>query len=623
MNRVKLTPHCNFYPLVQITFRMSNNPSEFQDEKESLPVESASQASGTQQTVESPSPGDAPNADSVSDSAPGPDSASDEAKVKEEPSSVTDNAAPAELETAEVGEESNNQKTEDPAQDLASPSTENNAESETVVVAQPDAATSDAASTPPVADGVTADQSDQATPTKPAMKIGSQRRDAAGDNLVPKAVKDAQTTTVPIAKEEVPKAPEVPVGPSVDELGSQWEKEAEASLDTASVKELLETASADADLDLPVSSRLKGTVTKVHGDGVFFLLKGQYDGVLPLKQFKKEPEPGTMTDVVITGFNSEESLYELALPGAAVAVADWSDINVGNVVQVRIVGSNTGGLECSINGIRGFIPASQIDVSRVENLGTFVNQTLECVITEANKKKRNLVLSRRVILEKALKERKKEILEQFEVGSTMDGKITKLRDFGAFVNIGSGVEGLIHISKCSWHHIKHPSEVFQEGQDVSVRLEKINKETGKIQLSHRDTVEHPWKRVNEKYPAETTVSGTVSKVADFGAFIKLETGIEGLVHISEIAHERVKSVGAVLNEGQTVEAKILSVDPDKQKMSLSIKALLPVPEKSDVASKKKNEVNEPPREMAVKKRNKPLKGGTGGGAGGDQFGLKW
>lgn len=641
MNRVKLTPHCNFYPLVQITFRMSNNPSEFQDEKESLPVESASQASGTQQTVESPSPDDAPNADSVSDSvsdsAPGADSASDEAKVMEEPSSVTDNAAPAELETAEVGEESNNQKTEDPAQDLTPPSTENNAESETVVAAQPDAepevqvseaatseaATSEAASTPPVADGVTADQSDQATPTKPAMKIGSQRRDAAGDNLVPKAVKDAQTTTVPIAKEEVPKAPEVPVGPSVDELGSQWEKEAEASLDTASVKELLETASADADLDLPVSSRLKGTVTKVHGDGVFFLLKGQYDGVLPLKQFKKEPEPGTMTDVVITGFNSEESLYELALPGAAVAVADWSDINVGNVVQVRIVGSNTGGLECSINGIRGFIPASQIDVSRVENLGTFVNQTLECVITEANKKKRNLVLSRRVILEKALKERKKEILEQFEVGSTMDGKITKLRDFGAFVNIGSGVEGLIHISKCSWHHIKHPSEVFQEGQDVSVRLEKINKETGKIQLSHRDTVEHPWKRVNEKYPAETTVSGTVSKVADFGAFIKLETGIEGLVHISEIAHERVKSVGAVLNEGQTVEVKILSVDPDKQKMSLSIKALLPVPEKSDVASKKKNEANEPPREMAVKKRNKPLKGGTGGGAGGDQFGLKW
>ena len=119
------------------------------------------------------------------------------------------------------------------------------------------------------------------------------------------------------------------------------------------------------------------------------------------------------------------------------------------------------------------------------------------------------------------------------------------------------------------------------------------------------------------------VSGTVSKVADFGAFIKLETGIEGLVHISEIAHERVKSVGAVLNEGQTVEVKILSVDPDKQKMSLSIKALLPVPEKSDVASKKKNEANEPPREMAVKKRNKPLKGGTGGGAGGDQFGLKW
>lgn len=457
---------------------------------------------------------------------------------------------------------------------------------------------------------------------KPKIKIGSQRSDNPDEVLLPKAVKDAKEKTIPIA--DTGETPEpVEVGPSVNDLSAQWEKEAEAVLEGASVNELMESASEHADLELPVNTRIKGTVTKIHGDSVFFLLKGQYDGVVPVKQFKKEPEPGTMTDVVVSGFNADDSLYELTLPGAAVAVGDWSDLEVGKLIEVRITGSNTGGLECSVNNIRGFIPASQIDVSRVDNLGAFVNQTMECVITEANKKKKNLVLSRRAILEKELKERKKEILEQFEVGSIVDGKISKLREFGAFVNLGNAVEGLIHISKCSWHHIKHPSEVFEEGQDVSVRIEKINKETGKIQLSHRDTVEHPWKRVSEKYPVDSTVNGVVSKIADFGAFIKLETGIEGLVHISEIAHERVKSVAAVLNEKQDVEVKILSVDPDKQKMSLSIKALLPVPAKEEKTQEDASAKKEPPREMAVKKRNKPLKGGTSESSGGNQFGLKW
>lgn len=468
---------------------------------------------------------------------------------------------------------------------------------------------------------------DDASPTqsRPKIRIGSQRdqndQDRKNDEVpVPKAVKDAQETTVPIATADSKPESPTPVGPSVEDLSAQWEKDALAGLDEQKVGELLSSAADGTDQELPVNSRIKGTVTKVFGDGVFFLLKGQYDGVVPLKQFKKEPEPGTMTDVVVTGFNANDNLYELALPGAAITVGDWSDLVVGNRIEVRITGSNTGGLECAVNNIRGFIPASQIDVSRVDNLGAFMNQTMECVITEANKKKRNLVLSRRAILEEELKERKKELLEQFEVGSIVEGKISKLRDFGAFVNIGNGVEGLVHISKCSWHHIKHPSEVFEEGQPVTVRIEKINKDTGKIQLSHRDTIEHPWKRAQEKYPPESTVKGTVSKIADFGAFIKLETGVEGLVHISEIAHQRVKSVGAVLSEGQEIEAKVLSVDPDKQKMSLSIKALLPAPEKEE---KKEEAPKEPAREMAVKKRNKPLRGGTGSGSGGDQFGLKW
>lgn len=589
---------------------MSNNPTELQDEKEKLQAsQDDTQGSAKVDSETSPSAQlETPStANEVAPTEVGTTIESDDTAQADgtpESGDTATSSQPAEEVTSEAAEATQ-------ASDAASQVVEGAA----AEVAE-DATTEESISA--AGEGDTAGEGE----SKSKIKIGSQREDSSEEVLVPKAVKDAQDTTVPIAQNpEATEAP-APVGPSVNDLSDQWEKEAEASLEGKSVSEMMESAAEGADLDLPVNTRIKGTVTKIHGDSVFFLLKGQYDGYVAVKQFKKEPEPGTMTDVVVTGFNSDDSLYELSLPGAAVTVGDWSDLEVGKLIEVRITGSNTGGLECSVNNIRGFIPASQIDVSRVENLGGFVNQTMECVITEANKKKKNLVLSRRAILEKELKERKKEILEQFEVGSIVEGKITKLREFGAFVNIGNGVEGLIHISKCSWHHIKHPSEVFEDGQDVTVRIERINKDTGKIQLSHRDTVEHPWKRVSEKYPVESTVKGTVAKIADFGAFVKIETGVEGLVHISEIAHERVKSVAAALNENQEVECKVLSVDPDKQKMSLSIKALLAAPVKEEKPEEGKAK-SEPPREMAVKKRNKPLKGGTSSGSGGDKFGLKW
>lgn len=631
---------------------MSNNPAELQDEKEkpqaSSPQDSAehhaNQTAANQTEADQPETADVNvTSDPIESASTGSDSGGVTANESTEAiseSSVTadqvtadeaapDKAAPSDSttaqETASDAAPSDSSAATESKSESGSP-TDHSADSNPAAVEAPSqddvvASSEPESSEPESSKPVSESQQSEAAP-KPRVKIGSQRENRESDVTVPKAVKDAKETVVPIAKNQDAQPEPAPVGPSVQDLGDQWEKEAAEVLEGQGVNALMDSASDGADLDLAINTRIKGTVTKVFGDSVFFLLKGQYDGVLPAKQFKKEPEPGTMTDVVVTGFNADDSLYELSLPGAAVAVGDWSDLNVGNLIEVRITGSNTGGLECSVNNIRGFIPASQIDVSRVDNLGAYINQTMECVITEANKKKKNLVLSRRSVLEKALKERKKELLEEFEVGSIVEGKITKLREFGAFVNIGSGVEGLIHISKCSWHHIKHPSEVFEEGQDVSVRIEKINKETGKIQLSHRDTVEHPWKRINEKYPVDSTVKGVVSKIADFGAFVKVETGVEGLVHISEIDHQRVKSVAAALNEGQEVEAKILSIDPDKQKMSLSLKALLPVP----VREEKKQEAKEekvPPREMAVKKRNKPLRGGTGDGAGGDKFGLNW
>jgi small subunit ribosomal protein S1 len=191
-------------------------------------------------------------------------------------------------------------------------------------------------------------------------------------------------------------------------------------------------------------------------------------------------------------------------------------------------------------------------------------------------------------------------------------------DFGAFVDIG-GLDGLIHISQLSWEKIKHPSEVLKEGDKVAVRIEKFDPKTAKISLSYRSLQDDPWNDVEARFPIGSTITGTVSRLANFGAFVKLATGIEGLIHISELAHRRVQSVSQILSEGQDVEVKILTVDRDAQRIGLSLKATQAKPEgaKPEAAP----QVEEVRRESAVRKFQGELRGGTGN-SGGELFGLK-
>ena len=167
---------------------------------------------------------------------------------------------------------------------------------------------------------------------------------------------------------------------------------------------------------------------------------------------------------------------------------------------------------------------------------------------------------------------------------------------------------MIHVSQLAWERVKHPSEVVQEGQKVRVRIERIDEDTGKISLSLKNPEEHPWTNIEQRFPVGTTVTGPVSRIAQFGAFVKLAPGVEGLIHISELAHHKVYKVENIVKEGQEVECKVLDVDPEAQRMSLSLKAAIAKPEKAD-GSKEKPEVEEPPRELAVPKRSGPLKGG--------------
>jgi small subunit ribosomal protein S1 len=274
-----------------------------------------------------------------------------------------------------------------------------------------------------------------------------------------------------------------------------------------------------------------------------------------------------------------------------------------------------------VGNIRGFIPASQIATHRVEDFSEFNEQKLQCVVTEANKRQRNLVLSHRAILEREKEEQRRKLLEELEVGQVHEGVVTSIRDFGAFVDLG-GVDGLVHISKLSWDRVDHPSDVLEAGQKVRVKIDKVNPDTGKISLSYRDLLEHPWTGADAKFPVDSTVKGTVSRIAQFGAFVKLAPGIEGLIHVSELAHHRVVQVSHVVQEGDEVEVKVLSVDPQAQRISLSLKAAHPLPD-AEATDEDAGQTDEPPREMAVPKHKGPLKGGTNRPSGGDQFGLNW
>jgi len=398
-----------------------------------------------------------------------------------------------------------------------------------------------------------------------------------------------------------------------------------AAIEGIEVDSILATAaSAKASATLDPGSRVSGTVVAVSPDTAFIDLGGRRQGALKLIGLDGNPEIGQVLELSVGGFNEEDGLYTVAPANRAIAVEDWSQIEAGMIVAAKVVAANKGGVECDVAGLRGFMPASLVSNWRVENLEDLVGQTVEALVTEIVPAARRLVLSRRAVLERQSADARTKMLETLEIGDLLDGIVRSVRDFGAFVDVGNGVDGLVHVSQMSWDRVKTPTEVLEVGQKVRVAVKNVDRQTGKIGLSIRDTVESPWKNAAEKYHVGAAVRGTVSRIAQFGAFVRLEPGVEGLVHVSELAHRHVQSVSSVVREGEAVECKVLSCDPDEQRMSLSIKALatLPAGKGGPAAEPAEPEVEEAPL-PPVKKSNAPLKGGLGRQGDGAKFGLQW
>jgi predicted RNA-binding protein with RPS1 domain len=413
-------------------------------------------------------------------------------------------------------------------------------------------------------------------------------------------------------------------------LDDDLEADFEAALEGVALDDLLsQGASAKAEAPIEPGTRMMATVLSIGPDTAFVDLGGRRQGAMKLAGLLDAgidiPEVGSSIEVSVGGRNDDDNLYDVALGNRAVAVEDWSQIQAGMIVEAKVTAANKGGLECEVAGLRGFMPASLVSTWRIENLEECVGQTLESLVTEIVPAARRLVLSRRAVIEKQASDAKAKLLESLEPGAEFDGIVRSVRDFGAFVDIGNGVEGLVHVSELAWERVASAADVLKQGEKVRVIVKRIDHQTGKIGLSVRDLIESPWKRAGDKYHVGATVRGVVSRIAQFGAFVRLEPGVEGLVHISELATRHIRNVADVAREGQEVECRVIAVDPDEQRMSLSIKALAPAPAAATKATDADDAepADEPAPPPVAKKPSGPLKGGVTSRSQGEKFGLKW
>ena len=247
-----------------------------------------------------------------------------------------------------------------------------------------------------------------------------------------------------------------------------------------------------------------------------------------------------------------------------------------SIINVKVVKQVNGGVIAAYKEVSGFIPLSQLSDKYVENAEEFIGQELPVRVTRVDQKRGRAVFSHKIILTEEKEQRMKEVWDKLQVGDIVVGTVMRFTDYGAFVDLG-GIDGLLHISEISWGYLKHPQEVLSIGDKVKVKILSMNDEKGKISLGLKQTTPEPWSVINEKYQIGQVVTGKVVQIKEYGAFVELEPGLDGLVHISEVAHKRVGNINDELEIGQIVKAKILEIDKDRKRISLSIRETIEPP----------------------------------------------
>ena len=333
---------------------------------------------------------------------------------------------------------------------------------------------------------------------------------------------------------------------------------------------------------------VEGTVVKVDRDEVLLDIGYKSEGVIPAKELsiRQDVDPsevvtvGDHIEALVLQKEDKEGRLILSKKRAQYERA-WSRIEDimrrGETIKGPVIEVVKGGLILDI-GLRGFLPASLVELRRVRDLHPYVGQELECKIIELDRNRNNVVLSRRAFLEESQSEGRKKFLESLRKGERRHGVVSSIVNFGAFVDIGGGVDGLVHVSELSWKHVDHPSEVVSVGQEVDVEVLDVDLDRERVSLSLKATQEDPWREFERKHQTGEVISGQVTKLVPFGAFVRVGEGIEGLVHISELSDQHVESPEQVVQVGEQVRVKVVDVDVSRRRISLSTRRVAEEPE---------------------------------------------
>ena len=310
----------------------------------------------------------------------------------------------------------------------------------------------------------------------------------------------------------------------------------------------------------------QGTIVGITGDDVFVELGPRVQGVISLKEFDKRPEAGEVYDFTLHG--REDELWLLSRRELQ-ALAAWDEVEAGSLVKARVTGQNTGGLEAKVGPMPAFLPASQVALRHEDNLAAYIGQTLVCQVLEVDRDRKRILLSRRAVLEKEREEAVKETIGRLSAGQKVKGKVTRVESFGAFVDLGGGIEGLVHVSNLSHRRVENAASVLAVGQEVEAQILSIQDGGKRIGLSTKALEPDPWDGAASRYAADLVVSGKVTRLAEFGAFVEIEPGLEGLLHVSQMAKDRVRRPGDVVKAGETITVRVVAVEPEKRRLSLS------------------------------------------------------
>jgi len=326
---------------------------------------------------------------------------------------------------------------------------------------------------------------------------------------------------------------------------------------------------------------VRGTVVQIHDSDALIDIGYKSEGTIPLREFKNtngeqvEVNVGDVVDVFLENTEDENGLVVLSKEKAD-RIRIWEDITEAyeeeRVVEGKVCERIKGGLSVDI-GVKAFLPGSQVDLRPIRNLETLIGETIRTRIIKLNRRRGNIVLSRRVILEQERESARQETLESLEEGKVVSGIVKNITDYGVFIDLG-GIDGLLHITDISWGRVNHPSELFQLGDEIEVVVLQYDRAEEKVSLGLKQKSADPWEAAEEKYPVGSRVQGRVVSITDYGAFVELETGVEGLVHISEMSWtKRVKHPSKVVSIEDTVEAIVLDLDKDNRRISLGLKQI--------------------------------------------------